>query len=36
MCSNDEFVTLKGIGHLAENMVDMKKDIVYSLVERAF
>jgi len=32
MCYSEEFATLKGIGQLAENMVDVKKDIVYPLV----
>jgi hypothetical protein len=33
MCSSEEFATLKGIGQLAEKMVEMKKDIVYPLVD---
>jgi hypothetical protein len=32
MCFSEEFATLKGIGQLAEKMVEMKKDIVYLLV----
>jgi hypothetical protein len=32
MRSSEEFATLKGIGQLAEKMVEMKKDVVYSLV----
>lgn len=31
MHSSDEFATFKGIGQLAEKMVEMKKDIVYPL-----
>jgi hypothetical protein len=33
MCSSEEFATLKGIVQLAEKMVEMKKDIVYPLVD---
>jgi hypothetical protein len=29
---SEEFATLKGIGQLAEKMVEMKKDVVYPLV----
>jgi hypothetical protein len=32
MRSSEEFAPLKGIGQLAEKMVEMKKNIVYSLV----
>ncbi|XP_059441569.1 uncharacterized protein LOC132173910 [Corylus avellana] len=32
MHSSDEFATLKGIGQLAEKLVEMKKDVVYHLV----
>jgi hypothetical protein len=32
MRSSEEFATLKGIGQLAEKMVEMKKDITYPLV----
>jgi hypothetical protein len=32
MCSSDEFATLKGIGQLAEKLVEMKRDVVYPLV----
>jgi hypothetical protein len=32
MRSSDEFATLKGIGQLAEKLVEMKKDVVYPLV----
>jgi hypothetical protein len=31
MCSIKEFATVKGIGQLAEKMVEMKKDIVHPL-----
>jgi hypothetical protein len=32
MCSSEEFATLKGIGQLAEKMVETKKYIIYPLV----
>ncbi|XP_065621341.1 uncharacterized protein LOC136064068 [Quercus suber] len=32
MCSNDEFLELKGIGDLARKMVETKKDVIYPLV----
>ena len=32
MRSTEEFSTLKGIGQLAEKMVEMKKDVSYPLV----
>ena len=32
MCSNDEFLELKGIGDLARNMVETNKDVIYPLV----
>ena len=32
MCSSDKFAPLKRIGQLIENAVEMKKNIVYSLV----
>ena len=32
MCYSDEFATLKGIGQLAEKLVEMKKDVIYPLV----
>ncbi|XP_075658996.1 uncharacterized protein LOC142628844 [Castanea sativa] len=32
MCSNDEFLELKGIGVLARKMVETNKDVIYPLV----
>ena len=32
MCSNDEFLELKGIGDLARKMVETNKDVIYPLV----
>ena len=32
MCSNDEFLELKGIGDLARKMVEKNKDVMYPLV----
>ena len=32
MCSNDEFLELKGIGDLARKMMETNKDVIYLLV----
>ena len=32
MCSNDEFLELKGIGDLARKMVETNKDVIYPLI----
>ena len=32
MCSNDEFLELKGIGDLARKMMETNKDVIYPLI----